>query len=150
MSCFIDKLIWRYEKLTFRLCESARWRCSISDHALSRIPDVSYRQRGLWFKKKKSDQPINWEKPWLTPPHPTFYWSVNGSSSFFTIQQVAPQAAKTMSPPFARMGGFGGGSSTSFDQMPTGASPTTTSGANYPAHNVRASLNNNGYGRLCA
>ncbi|TKS82126.1 Aryl hydrocarbon receptor nuclear translocator [Collichthys lucidus] len=59
--------------------------------------------------------------------------------------QVAPQAAKTMSPPFARMGGFGGGSSTSFDQMPTGASPTTTSGANYPAHNVRASLNNNGY-----
>lgn len=102
------------------------------------------------LKKKKSDQPINWEKPRLTPPHPTFYWSVNGSSSFFTIQQVAPQAAKTMSPPFARMGGFGGGSSTSFDQMPTGASPTTTSGANYPAHNVRASLNNNGYGRLCA
>ncbi|XP_075897397.1 aryl hydrocarbon receptor nuclear translocator-like isoform X2 [Nelusetta ayraudi] len=59
--------------------------------------------------------------------------------------QVPPQAAKTMSPPFARMGGFGGGSSNSFDQMPTGASPTTTSGANYPPMNVRASLNTNGY-----
>ncbi|XP_036931313.1 aryl hydrocarbon receptor nuclear translocator-like isoform X3 [Acanthopagrus latus] len=59
--------------------------------------------------------------------------------------QVAPQAAKTMSPPFARMGGFGGGSSNSFEQMPTGASPTTTSSANYPPMNVRASLNTNGY-----
>ncbi|XP_076593017.1 aryl hydrocarbon receptor nuclear translocator-like isoform X3 [Chaetodon auriga] len=59
--------------------------------------------------------------------------------------QVAPQPAKTMSPPFGRMGGFGGGSSNSFDQMPTGASPTTTSGANYPPINVRASLNTNGY-----
>ncbi|XP_070821979.1 aryl hydrocarbon receptor nuclear translocator isoform X3 [Chaetodon trifascialis] len=58
--------------------------------------------------------------------------------------QVAPQPAKTMSPPFGRMG-FGGGSSNSFDQMPTGASPTTTSGANYPPVNVRASLNTNGY-----
>lgn len=64
-----------------------------------------------------------------------------------SIQQVPPQAAKTMSPPFARMGGFGGGSSNSFDQMPTGASPTTTSGANYPPMNVRASLNTNGYGK---
>ncbi|KAM8734788.1 aryl hydrocarbon receptor nuclear translocator isoform 10-T10 [Acanthopagrus schlegelii] len=59
--------------------------------------------------------------------------------------QVAPQAAKTMSPPFARMGGFGGGSSNSFEQMPTGVSPTTTSSANYPPMNVRASLNTNGY-----
>lgn len=66
-----------------------------------------------------------------------------------SIQQVAPQAAKTMSPPFARMGGFGGGSSNSFEQMPTGASPTTTSSANYPPMNVRASLNTNGYGELC-
>lgn len=66
-----------------------------------------------------------------------------------SIQQVAPQAAKTMSPPFARMGGFGGGSSSSFEQMPTGASPTTTSSANYPPMNVRASLNTNGYGKLC-
>lgn len=72
-------------------------------------------------------------------------WSYSSCS----IQQVAPQAAKTMSPPFARMGGFGGGSSNSFEQMPTGASPTTTSGANYPPINVRASLNTNGYGRLC-
>uniref|UniRef100_H3CRK4 Aryl hydrocarbon receptor nuclear translocator n=1 Tax=Tetraodon nigroviridis TaxID=99883 RepID=H3CRK4_TETNG len=53
--------------------------------------------------------------------------------------QVAPHAAKTTSPPFPRMGGFGGGSSSSFEQMPTGASPTTTSGGNYPAINVRAS-----------
>lgn len=71
-------------------------------------------------------------------------WSYSSCS----IQQVAPQAAKTMSPPFPRMGGFGGGSSNSFDQMPTGASPTTSSGANYPI-NVRANLNTNGYGRLC-
>ncbi|XP_029927600.1 aryl hydrocarbon receptor nuclear translocator isoform X2 [Myripristis murdjan] len=59
--------------------------------------------------------------------------------------QVAPQAAKTMSPPFAAMGGFGGGSSNSFGQMPTGAAPTPTSGANYPNINARASLNTNGY-----
>ncbi|TWW79076.1 aryl hydrocarbon receptor nuclear translocator isoform X1 [Takifugu flavidus] len=58
--------------------------------------------------------------------------------------QVASQAAKTTSPPFPRMGGFGGGSSNSFEQMPTGASPTTTSGGNYPL-NVRAGLTNNGY-----
>ncbi|XP_035018757.1 aryl hydrocarbon receptor nuclear translocator isoform X4 [Hippoglossus stenolepis] len=59
--------------------------------------------------------------------------------------QVAPQAAKTMSPPFAPMGGFGGGSSNSFGQMPTGAAPTPTSGADYPQINARASLNTNGY-----
>uniref|UniRef100_A0A674PQZ6 Aryl hydrocarbon receptor nuclear translocator n=1 Tax=Takifugu rubripes TaxID=31033 RepID=A0A674PQZ6_TAKRU len=58
--------------------------------------------------------------------------------------QVASQAAKTTSPPFPRMGGFGGGSSNSFEQMPTGASPTTTSGGSYPI-NVRAGLTNNGY-----
>ncbi|XP_040899448.1 aryl hydrocarbon receptor nuclear translocator isoform X3 [Toxotes jaculatrix] len=63
----------------------------------------------------------------------------------FNNQQVAPQAAKTMTPPFAPMGGFGGGSSNSFGQMPTGAAPTPTSGANYPQMNTRASLNTNGY-----
>lgn len=60
----------------------------------------------------------------------------------FNNQQVAPQAAKTMSPSFASMGGFGGGS---FGQMPTGAAPTTNNGANYPPINARASLNTNGY-----
>lgn len=64
-------------------------------------------------------------------------------------QQVAPQAPKTMSPPFAPMGGFGGSSSNSCGQMPTGAAPTPTSGANYPQMNARASLNTNSYGRLC-
>ena len=64
--------------------------------------------------------------------------------------QVPPQAAKTMSPQFAPMGGFGGGSSTSFGQMPTGAAPTPTGGANYTQINARASLNTNGYGRFCA
>ncbi|XP_041650274.1 aryl hydrocarbon receptor nuclear translocator isoform X2 [Cheilinus undulatus] len=59
--------------------------------------------------------------------------------------QVAPQAAKTMSPQFAPMGGFAGGSSNSFGQMPTGAAPTPTSGANYQPINNRASLNSNGY-----
>ncbi|XP_067365342.1 aryl hydrocarbon receptor nuclear translocator isoform X4 [Channa argus] len=59
--------------------------------------------------------------------------------------QVAPPAAKTMSPQFSAMGGFGGGSSNSFGQMPTGAAPTSTSGANYSQINVRASLNTNGY-----
>ncbi|XP_074509631.1 aryl hydrocarbon receptor nuclear translocator isoform X7 [Sebastes fasciatus] len=59
--------------------------------------------------------------------------------------QVAPQAAKTMSPQFAPMGGFGGGSSNSFGQMPTGAAPTQTNNANYPPINARASLNTNGY-----
>ncbi|KAM9851602.1 aryl hydrocarbon receptor nuclear translocator isoform 2-T2 [Aulostomus maculatus] len=63
----------------------------------------------------------------------------------FNNQQVAPQAAKTMSPQFASMGGFGGSSSGSFGQMPTGAAPTQTSGANYPPVNARASLNTNGY-----
>ncbi|XP_047454524.1 aryl hydrocarbon receptor nuclear translocator isoform X2 [Mugil cephalus] len=60
-------------------------------------------------------------------------------------QQVAPQAAKTMSQQFSPMGGFGGGSSNSFGQMPTGAAPTPTNGANYPQMNARASLNTNGY-----
>ncbi|XP_077431175.1 aryl hydrocarbon receptor nuclear translocator isoform X4 [Vanacampus margaritifer] len=59
--------------------------------------------------------------------------------------QVAPQAAKTMSPPFAPMGGFGGGSSSSFGQMPTGAAPSQTSATNYPQINTRASANPNGY-----
>ncbi|XP_053183899.1 aryl hydrocarbon receptor nuclear translocator isoform X4 [Scomber japonicus] len=59
--------------------------------------------------------------------------------------QVAPQAAKTMSPPFAPMGGFAGGSSNSFGQMPTGAAPTPNNGANYPPINARTSLNTNGY-----
>ncbi|KAK2844643.1 hypothetical protein Q5P01_011302 [Channa striata] len=58
--------------------------------------------------------------------------------------QVASQAAKTMSQ-FPSMGGFGGGSSNSFGQMPTGAAPTSTSGANYSQINVRASLTTNGY-----
>ncbi|CAL8290531.1 unnamed protein product [Merluccius merluccius] len=62
----------------------------------------------------------------------------------FNNQQVAPQAVKAMSPPFAAMGGFGGGSSNSFGQMPTGAAPTTLSGANYSPINARASLNTNG------
>ncbi|KAF0045447.1 hypothetical protein F2P81_001976 [Scophthalmus maximus] len=59
--------------------------------------------------------------------------------------QFNNQAAKTMSPPFAPMGGFGGGSSNSFGQMPTGAAPTPTNGADYPQMNARASLNTNGY-----
>uniref|UniRef100_A0A8D3DF52 Aryl hydrocarbon receptor nuclear translocator n=1 Tax=Scophthalmus maximus TaxID=52904 RepID=A0A8D3DF52_SCOMX len=40
------------------------------------------------------------------------------------------------------------GSSNSFGQMPTGAAPTPTNGADYPQMNARASLNTNGYGRL--
>ncbi|XP_059196018.1 aryl hydrocarbon receptor nuclear translocator isoform X4 [Centropristis striata] len=59
--------------------------------------------------------------------------------------QVAPQAAKTMSPQFAPMGGFGGGSSNSFGQMPTGAAPSQTNNANYPPINARANINTNGY-----
>lgn len=72
------------------------------------------------------------------------------SYSLNSYQQVAPQAAKTMSPQFAPMGGFGGGSSNSFGQMPTGAAPTATNNANYPPINAHASLNGNSYGRLCA
>ncbi|XP_029307087.1 aryl hydrocarbon receptor nuclear translocator isoform X3 [Cottoperca gobio] len=63
----------------------------------------------------------------------------------FNNQQVAPQAAKIMSPQFVPMGGYGGGSSNSFVQMPTGAAPTQTNNANYPPINARASLNTNGY-----
>uniref|UniRef100_A0A8C5A414 Aryl hydrocarbon receptor nuclear translocator n=1 Tax=Gadus morhua TaxID=8049 RepID=A0A8C5A414_GADMO len=64
----------------------------------------------------------------------------------YSVQQVAPQAAKTMSPPFAAIGGFGGGPSNSFGHMPTGAAPTTMSGANYSHINARPNLNTNGYG----
>ncbi|XP_043971936.1 aryl hydrocarbon receptor nuclear translocator isoform X7 [Gambusia affinis] len=60
-------------------------------------------------------------------------------------QQVAPQAAKTMSQQFPPIGGFGGGSSNTFSQMPTGAAPTPTNGTNYPQMNPRTSLNTNGY-----
>ncbi|XP_054477011.1 aryl hydrocarbon receptor nuclear translocator isoform X2 [Anoplopoma fimbria] len=59
--------------------------------------------------------------------------------------QVAPQAAKTMSPQFAPIVGFGGGSSNSFSHMPTGAAPTQTNNANYPPINAHANLNTNGY-----
>ncbi|XP_034408949.1 aryl hydrocarbon receptor nuclear translocator isoform X5 [Cyclopterus lumpus] len=59
--------------------------------------------------------------------------------------QVAPQAAKTMPPQFAPMGGFGSSSSNSFGQMPTGAAPTPTNNANYPPINAHAGLNGNGY-----
>ncbi|KAL7393581.1 hypothetical protein ABVT39_013186 [Epinephelus coioides] len=68
-----------------------------------------------------------------------------GARPQFNNQQVAPQAAKTMSPQFAPIGGFGGGSSSSFGQMPTGAAPTPTNNANYPPINARANLNTNGY-----
>lgn len=75
---------------------------------------------------------------------------------YFSTQQVAPQAAKTMSPQFTPMGGFVGGPTNTFGQMPTGAAPmptgaapTATSGTNYSQMNARASLNNNGFGRLC-
>uniref|UniRef100_A0A8D3CMT8 Aryl hydrocarbon receptor nuclear translocator n=1 Tax=Scophthalmus maximus TaxID=52904 RepID=A0A8D3CMT8_SCOMX len=65
------------------------------------------------------------------------------------LYEAGPIAlSQTMSPPFAPMGGFGGGSSNSFGQMPTGAAPTPTNGADYPQMNARASLNTNGYGRL--
>lgn len=63
-------------------------------------------------------------------------------------QQVVPQAAKALSPQFPSMGGYGGGSSNSFGQMPTGAAPTSTSGTGYSQMNPRASVNTNGYGRL--
>uniref|UniRef100_A0A3Q3NJ79 Aryl hydrocarbon receptor nuclear translocator n=1 Tax=Labrus bergylta TaxID=56723 RepID=A0A3Q3NJ79_9LABR len=68
-----------------------------------------------------------------------------GARQQFNNQQVAPQAAKTMSPQFTPMGGFAGGSSNTFSQMPTGAAPTPTSGANYQPMNSRANLNSNGY-----
>uniref|UniRef100_A0A8C9YFX0 Aryl hydrocarbon receptor nuclear translocator n=1 Tax=Sander lucioperca TaxID=283035 RepID=A0A8C9YFX0_SANLU len=71
--------------------------------------------------------------------------NVNVNHSSYSNQQVAPQAAKTMSPQFAPMGGFGGGSSNSFGQMPTGAAPTPTNNANYPPINARVSLSTNGY-----
>ncbi|XP_017280570.1 aryl hydrocarbon receptor nuclear translocator isoform X3 [Kryptolebias marmoratus] len=72
-------------------------------------------------------------------------WAGAGARQQFNNQQVAPQAAKTMSPQFAHMGGFGGGSSNTFGQMPTGAAPTPTNGTNYPQMNNRPSLNANGY-----
>ncbi|KAM6968212.1 aryl hydrocarbon receptor nuclear translocator [Aplochiton taeniatus] len=67
-----------------------------------------------------------------------------GARPSFNNQQVAPQAGKTLSPQFA-MGGYGGSSSNSFGQMPTGAAPVPTNGANYPPINARPSLNTNGY-----
>ncbi|KAM9309066.1 aryl hydrocarbon receptor nuclear translocator isoform 2-T2 [Pholidichthys leucotaenia] len=85
-----------------------------------------------------------------TSPHhggPARGWPGHGTGaaarSQFNNQQVAPQAAKTQQ--FPPMGGFGGGSSNGFAQMPTGAAPTPTNGANYPQVNARASLNSNGY-----
>ncbi|KAM9724472.1 aryl hydrocarbon receptor nuclear translocator isoform 5-T5 [Menidia menidia] len=72
-------------------------------------------------------------------------WTAAGVRPQFNNQQVAPQMAKTMSPQFPPMGGFGGGSSNTFGQMPTGAAPTQTNGANYSQMNLRASLSTNGY-----
>ncbi|XP_038140162.1 aryl hydrocarbon receptor nuclear translocator-like isoform X2 [Cyprinodon tularosa] len=59
--------------------------------------------------------------------------------------QVAPQAAKALSQQFSPIAGFGGGSSNTFSQMPTGAAPTPTNGTNYSQMNPRATLNTNGY-----
>lgn len=56
--------------------------------------------------------------------------------------QVVPQAAKTMSPQFASVGGF---SSNAFNQMPTATAPTQSSSATYPPMNARATINTNGY-----
>ncbi|XP_033836768.1 aryl hydrocarbon receptor nuclear translocator isoform X3 [Periophthalmus magnuspinnatus] len=53
-------------------------------------------------------------------------------------QKVAPQAAKTMPPQFAPVGGF----SNSFNQMPTGTAPTQNNSAPYPPMNPRATINN--------
>ncbi|XP_072250279.1 aryl hydrocarbon receptor nuclear translocator isoform X4 [Leuresthes tenuis] len=72
-------------------------------------------------------------------------WAGAGVRPQFNNQQVAPQAAKTMAPQFPPMAGFGGGSSNTFGQMPTGAAPTATNGANYSQINARVSLNTNGY-----
>ncbi|XP_005946712.1 aryl hydrocarbon receptor nuclear translocator isoform X4 [Haplochromis burtoni] len=85
---------------------------------------------------------------------PTGGWPGAGPAARpqFNNQQVAPQAAKTMSPQFTPMGGFVGGPTNTFGQMPTGAAPmptgaapTVTSGTNYSQMNARASLNNNGF-----
>uniref|UniRef100_A0A669EP18 Aryl hydrocarbon receptor nuclear translocator n=1 Tax=Oreochromis niloticus TaxID=8128 RepID=A0A669EP18_ORENI len=54
---------------------------------------------------------------------------VNEEICFFSTQQVAPQAAKTMSPQFTPMGGFVGGPTNTFGQMPTGAAPMPTGAA---------------------
>lgn len=77
-----------------------------------------------------------------------FFKALYLTAFFNSTQQVAPQAAKTMSPPFAPMGGYGGGSSNSFNQMPTGAAPTTSSNADYPQLNARANINPSGYGTV--
>ncbi|KAJ0066152.1 hypothetical protein NL108_001386, partial [Boleophthalmus pectinirostris] len=61
---------------------------------------------------------------------------------FNNPQKVAPQAAKTMPPQFAPIGGF----SNTFNQMPTGTAPTQNNSAPYPSMNPRATINNNGYG----
>ncbi|XP_041731861.2 LOW QUALITY PROTEIN: aryl hydrocarbon receptor nuclear translocator-like [Coregonus clupeaformis] len=61
--------------------------------------------------------------------------------------QVVPQSGKALSPQFA-MGSFGGGSSSSFGDMPPTTAPTPTTGANYPNINRCASLNTNGYDGL--
>ncbi|XP_061885662.1 aryl hydrocarbon receptor nuclear translocator isoform X1 [Entelurus aequoreus] len=71
-----------------------------------------------------------------------------GAGTQFNNQQMAPQAAKTMSPPFASMVGFGGSSTSSFGQMPTGAAPSQSSSTNYPPINTRATISANGFGRL--
>ncbi|XP_028325697.1 aryl hydrocarbon receptor nuclear translocator isoform X2 [Gouania willdenowi] len=83
-----------------------------------------------------------------TPLHggPAGGWPVAGTRVRPQFNnQVAPQAAKTMSPPFATMGGFGGSSSNTFSQMPTGAAPTPSSAANYPQINARANINASTY-----
>ncbi|XP_037309852.2 aryl hydrocarbon receptor nuclear translocator isoform X2 [Pungitius pungitius] len=70
--------------------------------------------------------------------------AVAGVRPQFNNQQVAPQAAKTMAPQFAAMGGFGG-SSNSFGQMPTVAAPAQTNNASYAPINAHIGLNGNGY-----
>ncbi|XP_043971940.1 aryl hydrocarbon receptor nuclear translocator isoform X11 [Gambusia affinis] len=81
-----------------------------------------------------------------SPLHgPSGGWPGPGLAAKPQFSNQVTQAAKTMSQQFPPIGGFGGGSSNTFSQMPTGAAPTPTNGTNYPQMNPRTSLNTNGY-----
>ncbi|KAK7886033.1 hypothetical protein WMY93_025654 [Mugilogobius chulae] len=81
--------------------------------------------------------PASTSSPLHAGPNGGWPGSAAGARPQFNNPKVAPQAAKTMPPQFAAVGGF----SNSFNQMPTGTAPTQSNSAPYPPMNPRATIN---------
>ncbi|XP_072316252.1 aryl hydrocarbon receptor nuclear translocator isoform X2 [Eucyclogobius newberryi] len=81
--------------------------------------------------------PVSTTSPLHGGPNGGWPAQAAGARPQFNNPKVAPQAAKTMPPQFASIGGF----SNAFNQMPTGTVPTQNNSAPYQSMNPRATIN---------